>query len=74
MAIWAESFGSLEIEWEHLTQWREQEILLPRSHIWWDSWMTDKNFPNEEVVLQKFKVVKESRMFQKQFKASEAWS
>lgn len=35
--------------------------------------MTDENFPNEEeVVLQKFKVVKESRMFQKQFKDSEA--
>lgn len=34
-----------------------------------------KNFPNEEaVVLQKFKVVKESRMFQKQFNDSEPWS
>lgn len=34
--------------------------------------MTDKNFPNEEaVVLQKFKVVKESRMFQKQLNDSE---
>ena len=35
--------------------------------------MTDKIFPNEEaVVLQTFKAVKESIMFQKQFNDSEA--